>query len=459
MVKKTNESLVEKKMTTNLSEEKLVKETESVAKEILQQQEEKALKNLTNPSAIALSTTIHTDGSGLEKVKKTPRQLFILYLTNQFVARAINIRADSLISKGYNIVGGNDKGVKACQDLIENSGGVNLFWQLSVNTDIAGDGFNEKIYNTNKTAILRLKHVHPLTLGFKTNDDNKIVVDNKGNPKGYTQYTTDKNGKELEKDIPLDRIEHLRYNTLGDEFTGVSTIQSGYDTIVRLMNMEYSAAEAAIKTANPIIVGKCNTKSPNQIAMWGTILGRINGREQVFIPQDMELEMLSPGNQNFSNYSPYFLNAVVATSGVPKAILLGESGGGNRAEAVVLSRHFYSLIRSNQRYVQDYFNKIFEEYANIAGFKAPKLEFEDVAEDAEAKSKAAMELFAAGIISLKEARAMVGLDFTSSMEADLKNSDMEAWHPAEPGKTSGSQAGVKDAQKADEFSLVKPSTK
>ena len=219
------------------------------------------------------------------------------------------------------------------------------------------------------------------------------------------------------------------------------------------MNMEYAAAEAAIKTANPIIVGKCNTKSPHQIAMWGTILGRISGREQVFVPQDMELDMLSPENQNFSDYSEYFLNAVVATFGVPKAILLGESGGGNRAEAIVLSRHFYSLIRSNQTYMQDYFNKIFAEYAEIAGFKAPKLEFDDVAEDAAVNAKAAMELFVAGLISLREAREMIGLDFSASIQAEMKKSDMETWHPKDGTSAAGSQAGNKNKMITDPNSL------
>lgn len=458
--------LIDGAITKDVTEEQLSKELGIVAKEILKEQEEQALKNLTNPSAIALSTTRHDSGEGLERVKKSPRQLFILYLTNQFVARAINIRADTLISRGYKLVDGDETGIEACTTLVENSGGINLFWQLSVNTDIAGDGFNEKIYNSNKNAIIRLKHVHPLTLQYKTNKKtNKIIVNSAGMPVGYVQFSTNKEGVEVEKDVSKERIEHLKFNTLGDEFTGISTIQSGYDTIVRLMNMEYSAAEAAIKTANPIIVGKCNTKSPNQIAMWGTILGRISGREQVFVPQDMELSMLSPGPQNFSDYSEYFLNAVVATFGVPKSILLGESSGGNRAEAIVLSRHFYSLIRSNQRYMEDYFNKIFKEYAKLAGFKAPRLEFEDVAEDAAVNSQSSIDLYTNGIITQDEARRMIGLyptslkGFKSDIETELKNSDKKTFFPAEPGKKEGSQAGIKDKQKANEFSEVSVTTK
>ena len=449
------------------SEEKLVKELNvqaEVAKEILSKQETDRMKKLlTNPSAAALTTAIPESGLELTGVKKPVKNLFQLYLTNQFVARAVNVRADTLVSRGYKIVGADENGVEQCLELIENSGGINLFRQLSINTDISGDGFLEKRYNVAKTKITKLKHVHPLTLSYKRHakDTDKIVIDPKTKePVGFTQKTIDHNGKEIEKDIPKDRIAHLRFNTLGDEFTGVSTIQPGYDTIVRLMNMEYAAAEAAVKTANPIIVGTTNTKSPNQVALWGQVLGRINGREQVFIPEGMTLSMLSPGPQNFSDYSEYFLNAVVAAFGVPSSILLGESHRGNRAESVVLSRHFYSVIRGNQKYMEEFFNKIFEEFAELNGFEAPKLVFNDLATDMHLNARTAVDLFKEGLISKEEARKMCGIDDTfssldQSVEAEVKKNDMETWHQKD-GQADGSQEGVKAEQRIDPNSQVSP---
>lgn len=461
------------------SEEKLDapidSEVEQVAKEILAakssanyKESAMILSGLTNPSDIALSSADPDTGSDLEKVKKSVRDLFILYLTNQFVNRAVNVRADTLISRGYRIISGDEKGRKLCSELIENSGGINLFWQLSVNTDIAGDGFNEKIYNKSKNKIMRLKHVHPLTLRFKKNlTTNKILVDEKGNPKSYEQIYTNDKGTEETKDVPIDVVEHLRFNTLGDEFTGISSLQAGYSTIVRLMNMEYAAAQSAVKIANPIIVGTANSKSPAQIAQWGQILGKISGRDQVFIPEGMTLSILAPGAQNFTEYADYFLNAVVATFGVPRAMLLGESGGGNRAEGIVLQRHFYSVIRSNQRYMAEYFNKIFKEYGNLANFEAPILDFPDVAEDADVNAKSAIDLFSSGIINRDEARMMIGLDaddegkkveLGTSVTEEIKKSDMDTWHPESPGKAKGSQSGVKKKQKIDKTSEVSPFT-
>ena len=451
-----------------ISSEKLTKELEEqvlVAKEILERQETERVKSLlTNPSAPALTTAGPEVGSRVAKVKKNIENLFILYLTNQFVARAINVRADTLISKGYSIKGEDDAGVKACIDLVDNSGGINLFWQLSVNTDIAGDGFIEKVYNQKNNKILRLRHVHPLTLKFKTDfATSKIIYDKKTKePVGYVQKFIGNDGEEIEKDVPLSKIEHLRYNTLGDEFTGISTIQSGYNTIVRLMNMEHSAAEAAVKIASPIIVGKCNTKSPHQIAMWGQILNRINGRDQVFIPEGMELTTLQPGNQNFNDYADYFLDAVVSTFGTPKSVLLGSSDSSNRAETIVLTRHFYSLIRSLQRYQEDFFNKIFAEYGELAGFKPPKLYFEDIAEESSAKADEAIKLVEAGIISRDEARSMLGLYPTNpqdNIEDEVKKGDMDSWHPEEPGSPTGSQSGEKKKMVDSKFSTFRDGKK
>ena len=456
------------------TEERMVKELEtqaSVAKEILKRQvEEKMKKMFSNPSALALRAPVSETGEGLNRVRKTNRQLFNLYLTNQFVARAVNVRADTMIAKPYSIVGDDEVGVKACEDMINASGGINLFWQTSICADISGDAFHEPIYNMNGNKILRLKIVHPLTLSFKTDPQtDKIIVGPDKEPVGYVQTYLDENGVEQNKDIPKEAIRHFMFNTLGDEFTGLSLIQSGYDTIVRLMNMEYSAAEAAVKTANPLIVAECNTKSPHQVALWGQILGNITGKDQLFIPEGMKLSLLSPGQQNFSDYAGYFLDAVVACTGVPKGVLLGGtgSGGGNRAEEIVLTRHFYSSIRCNQKIMSDYFNSIFEEYAELAGFKAPKLEFEDVAEDAYVIADSAMKLYQAGIINVNEARQMIGLEILSDKELAIKNKDLatsaqdanlEAWHPESPGKPAGSQAGVKAEQKASPNSAVSPAS-
>lgn len=458
-----------KDVLTNLQNEEATPEQLHVAEELSKLANQREFKKLlSSPSSPALETAEPETGDGLSRVKKNAYDLFTLYLTNQFVARAINVRADTLVSKGYKIVGEDKRGVEACQELIKNSGDISLFKQLSINTDISGDGYLEIIPNQNYSKHVKLRHIHPLTMSYKRDKKSgKIIVDKHSKrPVGFTQKYVDHEGVIIEKNIPLDRVKHLKYSVVGDEFTGLSTLQSGYDTIVRLMNMEHAAAHAAVKTANPLLVATANTKSPHQVAMWGKLLGRISSQEQVILPEGMVLSMLSPGSQNFNDYAEYFLNAIVATFGVPRNILLGGNiSFSNRSEGVILARQFYVLIRELQLLQEQLFNEIFEDYARIAGFKAPKLLFNDISEDQAVSVQSAVDLYKNDIISREEARKIIGIEEDTTLGGDRAKSEADraarqTQFPSD-GKMSpaGSQKNVKKSQKNDPYSTVSKRTR
>jgi hypothetical protein len=185
----------------------------------------------------------------------------------------------------------------------------------------------------------------------------------------------------------------------------------------------------------------------------------------------MEVDLKSPGNQNFSAYADYFLDAVVAALGVPKAILTGTGGssGGNRSTVRELSRHFYSVIRINQRKMERLINDVFIEYGDMAGFKAPTFKFVDIAEDADATGQRAMELYQAGLVTVEEARQIVGLDTSAEVKKELLETqvvpkdastnkaspdtkdDLKTWH----NNTMRPQAGNKSRMKVDPASKFK----
>lgn len=406
---------------------------------------------VTERSAAAKKGKVLSSLQSLYKVKKSAAQLFILFLTNHFVFRAIIIRARASISRGYEIKDGDKKGIELCKKLIEDSGGNDYIKQLFLNTEVAGDGWDEKIYSEDKKKIIRLEQIHPATFGFKTDRFDNIILDKNNEPESYKLVTVNEMGQEDVKDVPIDRAEHLKFITVGDELVGTSAIQPVYNTAVRLMNMEDAAAHAAVKTANPIWIGKSKSRSPRDLLKWNKILGRISAKEQIMLPDGMELEMMSPGKQLFSDYAGYYLDAVVSSLGVPRGILLGSSEGSNRSSSLVLSKHFLEDLRANQKSMEKYFNKIFEEYGELAGFKAPKFYFNDTAENVEANYKSALELYAAGLIDQKEARLMIGLEgISSTMEKDEKESDKKAYFPAEPGSPAGSQKNIKEKQKTDQ---------
>jgi len=454
------------------SSEKLSNEVENLKKEVATQKV--LLENSVNaipdtfPSSSASKEKIIEDDNSSKLRRVLVKKLQHLYISNQFIFRGVNIRADELVSRGYQILGDDEKGVKACEELIKRSGDASLFKGLSISADVSGDGYIEKVYNDSHSKLMLLKPINSLTFGYLTDTAGNIILNDSKEPESFMQiYYED--SVEKKKEIDKKRIEHLIFNNFSDEFNGISTLQPVYNTALRLMNMENAAAEAAVKTANPLLVGTTDTRSPKDLAKWTKVLGNISSKEQVFLPQGVTLSLLSPGSQNFSKYSDYFLDAVVCALGTPKSILTGTSGSssGNRATVSIQSRHFYSIIRSNQRIVEKIFNRIFLEYGEVAGFKAPVLVFEDIAEDAEITGQRAMELYQAGMITIEEAREMIGLDTSERTLKELvaieakkvnptagtdkieKDEDMKNWHPAEPGSSAGSQKNIKKKQHTD----------
>jgi hypothetical protein len=411
------------------------------------------IRNITKLSGLAQEQTERVSGSGTN-VRKKPIQLQNLYFTNQFIFRGVNIRADELVTRGYKIIGGDDNGNKECTELMERSGGLNFLRRISVNTDVYGDEWLELVWNKDSPPkLMYLDHIHPATFGFKTspNNSSKILFDKSGRPVGYQQTFVDENGQESVKDVPKENIAHITFHQIADEFIGVSILQPVYDTIVRLMNMEYAAAEAAVRTANPIYVLTLPTKAPNVLYEWANIFGNISSKDQLLLPEGVVASTLQPGQQNFSAYASYFLDAVVAATGVPKPLLLGTGEGSNRAVSVVQTRYFQSLIETNQDSISRVVNDIFSYYGDISGFDPPKLVFNEITEDSDVTFKTAIDLFTNGIITLEEARHMIGIEeegtgplasIKKPTEKLLKTSDMNAWHN-NPGQKSGSQAGEK----------------
>jgi hypothetical protein len=114
------------------------------------------------------------------------------------------------------------------------------------------------------------------------------------------------------------------------------------------------------------------------------------------------------------------------------------------------------------------FNSIFEDYGEMANFDAPTLIFEDIAEDADRNGQRATELYEAGLITIIEARSLIGLETTQEVKDELapvtltqgtngkidpnkeeKQNDMKTFHPATPGSPAGSQKNNKKIQKLD----------
>ena len=94
-------------------------------------------------------------------------------------------------------------------------------------------------------------------------------------------------------------------------------------------------------------------------------------------------------------------------------------------------------------------------------FRSPQLEFNDIEQDANLLADSVIALFNAKLISINEARHLIGIDvsldnktITKSLAGDLKASDMKTFHPAAPGSPTGSQANEKKVSKTNKFTTT-----
>lgn len=119
------------------------------------------------------------------------------YMTVPLVFKAINIRANKVISKGFKLTISQkieeeeefaaEEVLKKCDKFL-NKIGINFFRQSVINAYVGGNEWTEIVYN-------RLGHVISLNHGdFKTIDfrrnfiNNKILLDDKGEPVAFWQY-------------------------------------------------------------------------------------------------------------------------------------------------------------------------------------------------------------------------------------------------------------------------------
>lgn len=138
----------------------------SLKEELANQKDEIATKNkllqdmgipITEPSLIASDARALTDIVNEMQKRVDLKNLQAIYLRNQFIFRGINKRASEMVTRGYDVIGEDQVGVDKCSALLKNSGGPIFLRQSSINADVFGNSFWEKIPNKTGNEILKLK--------------------------------------------------------------------------------------------------------------------------------------------------------------------------------------------------------------------------------------------------------------------------------------------------------------
>jgi len=388
------------------------------------------------------------------------KELEILYRNNWAVFKAINVRANLLATRGLKIICKSDKAKNVVKNFLKDLHPTrpmlalqNSFRNRSINADIFGNAFEELLYIPAGTRenpadpkkardLLGFTPIHPINIDFlRKPNSNKIEFKN-GKPKGW-KYTQDPLQDYQAIKLPLERIAHLRYNVIGDELLGMSTIEPVFKTAERLLKIEEGITQGILTHGNPlhdVIVG--DEAHPPTKKMIDNIAEEVKGlnmkSEYVHPPwiRVGQIEAFSLGKS--PNYMQPFITAIAACTGVPEFILLGRGEGTNKATATAMVNFVHQTIEPLQQTQALFFEEqILSPLMKLKKIdEVPTIEWNEIlpksVSDYANVIKVLSEAMIGGkqIITFEEARELAGLGKSSDFK---KPSESQLTKKAQPG--------------------------
>jgi hypothetical protein len=379
----------------------------------------------------------------------------LLYKTEPLIFQAINIRADEICSRGYDIIphpnDKSDANAKFCDEFMTKTGMKGLLMRKwIVNTDIYGTAWLEIVRDGDKedSEATDLVLVNSTTVDYKREYPGGPIkiVDKEGDPRfGLPEGIVQNIGQ---NQIPLDinNIVKLTFNTIGDELLGIPLTQPIYKTVERLMNIEEGLAEAIYRIGYSkmyITYGnrELQIKSTPELQKEAEDVARKFVTQDILvIPNDkFTLNVLNPNAVNPNVLMDPYINKIVAGTGVPKVKLMGIGEGTNKATADVEAQHFAYVMKSLQLQIattvqNDIFKRILKKDALL-----PQILWHEIMEDSDTnKVDMIYKLYTPPsplqepLISQEEARAML-----------LKVIDLEEGTPNEMSEKQQTESLVK----------------
>lgn len=273
-----------------------------------------------------------------------------IYKTDQMIFQAINIISTFAISKGYEyIVSENtDEQLEMKEKILSFDAKVGLSKLLTDvvrHLHIYGNAYLEIVYSkTDKNKVVDLALIDPKTISFKKRGNGEIDFDESGNIKGYVQKV---NAKTV--DLSPDQIIHFRINTIADSLTGTGIIEPLIKVIEAKRNIEIGLAEAVYRHGFPqfhVKLGDSDHQpTTDQVTEESEKYKRINSKSEFVTPYYYDIKLLeAPSLKGGESYLKYFIDQIVAGTGVPQSILLGTGEGSNRATSFTQQQNFFLYI-------------------------------------------------------------------------------------------------------------------
>jgi len=380
-----------------------------------------------------------TDSTYFQK-PKGKKDLEILYRNSWPCFKAINVRANLLSSRGLKIKCQTDKARKVIRDMLLRMHPSRPMVMLqesfrlrSINADIFGNAYDEKLFSKAKKEMLGFTAMHPMNTDFIRADMGQNVSIKNGVPEGYI-CRKDPLQESLEgTKLPIDRVGHLKYNIIGDELLGMSTLEPIYKTAESLRKIEEGMAQGVLTYGNPtrdFIVGD-ETHPPTKpmIDNVSEEVENFNLKSEYVHPAWIRVgQMESFSLSKIPNYMQPYITGIAAGTGVPEFILLGRGEGTNKATAQAMINFVHQTIDPLQNAQALYFEEqILAPLMKIHKIEEiPKVEWNEILprnpNDYANIIKVLSEILRKGkpIISTEELREMAGLTSETILKTTIE---------------------------------------
>ena len=441
-----------------------------------------------------------------------------IYQTIAPVNKAINLWANRIIGDGFELVPSTQLGADAgtaksardsCMQFLESINYTSFFRQSCINALVAGNEWTELIYN-GLGSLINVAHGDFNTLDFRRNFiNNKIVIGGDGQPTGYWQYIADlsqlyyslssyygevpayenllaaKNRLKESQSLPINatdsegnvvevgimfattkpnfqflkknEIAHLAFQTMNDNFFGISHILPAYNAINHLEQVMYATAEAinTMGYPKPVITVGDPQHPPNKTLndqAEDAIKDPVR-KEGFSLPYFMKLEYLSPNTSNagqISSYPEWFIKETAMGLRTPAELLTG-SGDSNRATSESNSSDFDRDTMSARAKLDQYIYAILNYFLESRGYLEsvtgtnlylPKIRWTSLLTADEAlREKMAIERWNSDGITFNEYRRALKMDETKDGRGKLYKSQLNQAAPiAKPEGLPGTTA-------------------
>jgi len=365
-----------------------------------------------------------------EKNRVPLDMLEAVYAESPVIFNSIN-KYTQILSRVNMKLLGDEKSVKFFNDFLDMIGkrGGEKTWEI-LKYDILkftcmfGRMPVELIFNKEGTRVLDLDSIDPKTFDYAKTSSQKIVLNEYGNPIGYTQklpfmyepiikiqpppnVKLDTNSLYF----PAERIALFKLFNLGDGFYPLGLIEPIYTTYIRHKASEEGFANANFRAGNPVpamkIGNDMHQPTEEQIKNAVEDLKTMNSKSAFAYAYYNELGYLETkgDKRGLRTFLDYWVDMEVAGIGIPKAFATSEGGETNRA---TLARQEYimklSLTDVLNRIGSVIQNKIFETIAkyereNGNNIYAPKVMWNEIVlEELDSKAVRLVKYAQAGLI-------------------------------------------------------------